>query len=256
MHRRLEDRAKRGGAPKVATKIGPVMAYMEDVVTDLLAGHGCRHSIAMLERVRDQINAILKELVAINTADERVELKALVSLRQSFIVLNTTAVIQNGRPVWEFQNPLTPPRSPARGALQRSERERTPSPLCSLSITGGSYRWCWCVGPLRSAGSLPDIGTADSPSSHSSVFDRLQSSAPGGKEEDAEDPSFELERELEEEREMRRGLRRLLKSRDNEVQSRDAMVSRRETQWQAALEEASSKDEKLSQLQVGTQSSQ
>ena len=77
--------------------VGPVMILMEQIVADLLAGHGCRHGIGCIERLREQVDAILRELRDINVSDERVQLKRLVNLRQAFIVLNTTAVVQNSR---------------------------------------------------------------------------------------------------------------------------------------------------------------
>ena len=199
--------------------VGPVMVLMEQVVADLLAGHGCRHGIGCIERLREQLDSILHELRDINVADERVQLKRLVSLRQAFIVLNTTAVVQSNRTTWEFQS------------IHGMHSQR------SAPVMGASSQ------SIRSEASLPDIGDS-SCTSAGSVFERLQKPA----EKEMSDSS-----RLEEQRkevEVQKGLRRLLRNRENQVQEKKQLVQQRETQWQQALEVNSSQSNQIEDLRA------
>lgn len=98
-------RMLRGVKPKPsATSISPVLSYMEQVVTDLVGQHGCRHSIAHIAKLRDLVDSVIQELVQVNQSDERIELTHINSLRQNFICLNTTMVMQDGKLRWEFKD--------------------------------------------------------------------------------------------------------------------------------------------------------
>jgi hypothetical protein len=100
-----ELRMLRGVKPKPsATSISPVLSYMEQVVTDLVGQHGCRHSIAHIAKLRDLVDSVIQELVQVNQSDERIELTHINSLRQNFICLNTTMVMQDGKLRWEFKD--------------------------------------------------------------------------------------------------------------------------------------------------------
>ena len=99
-----ELRMLRGAQPRpTAGSISPVLAYMEAVVTDLVGQHGCRHSIAHIGKLRELVDAVLHELLEVNASDERIELRRINSLRQHFICLNTTTVMQDGKLRWEFK---------------------------------------------------------------------------------------------------------------------------------------------------------
>lgn len=120
-HKAQEDHAiSKGQAPAVDG--GPVLNFMESVITELICSRGCRHAIDAIERVRHQIDTTLRELKAANAAGDRVEMRRIVSLRQSFIVLNTTTVVQDGGRRWEFG--ATPTRR-ANG-VKRSPRTSLP----------------------------------------------------------------------------------------------------------------------------------
>ena len=73
---------------------GAVLRFMDAVIADILGNHGCLHAIGALERVQGQICDILRELKAISSArGDQQQLHRLTSLRQAFIVLNTTTVV-------------------------------------------------------------------------------------------------------------------------------------------------------------------
>ena len=97
-------RASKGSPHKTSAQVSPVMTYMEQVITDLVGQHGCRHSIAQIQRLRSFIDDVLEELTIVQESDERIELRRINSLRQKFIVLNTAAVYQDGELRWEFKD--------------------------------------------------------------------------------------------------------------------------------------------------------
>jgi hypothetical protein len=127
-----------------ATSISPVLAYMEQVVTDLVGQHGCRHSIAHIGKLRELVDNVMQELIAVNASDERIELTHINSLRQNFICLNTTTVMQDGRLRWEFKD--------SRAILHDYSQQQHSG--------------------IDASASLPDIGAGNS------VFDKLYSDAP------------------------------------------------------------------------------
>ena len=130
-----------------AGSISPVLAYMEQVVTDLVGQHGCRHSIAHIGKLRELVDAVYDELVEVSASDERIELRRINSLRQHFICLNTTTVMQDGKLRWEFTQEA--------GGNSRATVHDDPSLASAIAATQ----------------SLPDISGGDS------IFEQLYSDA-------------------------------------------------------------------------------
>ena len=179
----------RGTKPRRCAKsISPVLSYMEQVVTDLVGQHGCRHSIAHISKLREHVDAVLQELIQVNHRDERVELTRINSLRQNFISLNTCMVVQNGNLRWEFKD--------SHATVYDTQQQSR----------------------VSASSSLPDIADGNS------IFDKLYSESPAKKAESAGGSDDSRDEERKENAYVVKNLRSRLKKSEDATASAEQRI--------------------------------